>query len=41
MLFGGNFRDHLTSVISGACCGGLAKGLSFIFIPNLVLIMVI
>ena len=26
--FGGNFRDHLTSLTSGACCGGLAEGFS-------------
>ena len=26
MPFWRNFRDHLTSLTSGACCGGLAKG---------------
>ena len=38
MPFWGNFRDHLTSLSSGACCGGLAEGIFFIFTPGLVLI---
>ena len=32
MPFWGNLRDHFTSLTSGACCGGLTKGFSFIFI---------